>query len=49
MRTVVLAALAVNAIIWGSMAGTLRQSPQEHLTVAMTETVAAPDLSINVW
>jgi hypothetical protein len=55
-RTFVFAALAVNAIIWGSMAGTLRQPAQERLATkevpaawSMTESVAAPDPSIRVW
>ena len=55
MKRFVFAALAVNAIIWGSMAGILRQ-PAERLAVkdvsaawSMTEPVAAPDLSIHVW
>jgi hypothetical protein len=33
MKKFVFAALAVNAIIWGSTAGTLRQPPQGHLAV----------------
>ena len=56
MRAFVFAALTVNAIIWGSAAGPLRQSAQEHLAIreasaawSMAEPVAAPDLSINVW
>ena len=56
MRKFVFAALAVNAIIWGSAAGTLRQSAEEHLTIAeaaaarsMAESVAAPDPSVSVW
>jgi hypothetical protein len=56
VKRFVFAALAVNAIIWGSAAGTLRQSPQEHLAMkdvsaawSMTEPMAAPDLSIHVW
>ena len=55
MKRFVFAALAVNAIIWGSMAGILRQPAQERLAVndvsaarSMTEPVAAPDLSIHV-
>jgi hypothetical protein len=56
MRLFVLAALAVNAIIWGSAAGTLQQSTQGRLAMkevsaawSRTEPVAAPDLSIHVW
>ena len=56
MKKFVLTALAFTAIFWGSTAGTLRQSPQERLTTkevsaawSMTETVAAPNLSISVW
>jgi hypothetical protein len=49
MKMFAFATLAVTAIICGFAAGTLRPSPEEHLTVALTETVAAPDLSINVW
>jgi hypothetical protein len=56
MRTFVFAALAVNAIIWGSAAGALRQPTQERLATkevqaawSVTEPVAAPDLSISVW
>ena len=56
MRKFVFTALAFTAIFWGSAAGTLRQAPQEHPTTkvvsaawSMTETMAAPDLSINVW
>jgi hypothetical protein len=56
MKRFVFAALAVNAIIWGSTAGTLRQPAQEHLAVkdvsaawSMIEPVAAPDLSVHVW
>jgi hypothetical protein len=56
MKKFVFTALAFTAIFWGSTAGTLRQSPQERATTrdvpaawSMTETVAAPDLSISVW
>mgnify|MGYP003623051959 CR=1 FL=1 len=56
MKKFVFTALAFNAIFWGSTAGTLRQAPQERLTTkevsaawSMTETAAAPDLSISVW
>jgi hypothetical protein len=38
MKKFVLAALAVTALIWGTTAGALRQSPQEHLVM---EEVAA--------
>jgi hypothetical protein len=56
MKTFVFTALAFAAIFWGSTAGTLRHAPQERPTAkevlaawSMTETVAAPDLSISVW
>jgi hypothetical protein len=56
MRKFVFTALVFTAIFWGPTAGTLRQAPQEHPTMkagsaawSMTETMAAPDLSINVW
>ena len=56
MKTFVFTALAFTTIFWGSTAGTLRQAPQERPTTkeisaawSMTETVAAPDLSISVW
>ena len=56
MKKLVFTALAFTAIFWASTAGTLRQAPQEHPTTrqvsvawSMTETMAAPDLSINVW
>jgi hypothetical protein len=55
MRKFVFTALAFTAMFWGSTAGTLWQAPQEHPTMkevsaawSMTETMAAPDLSINV-
>jgi hypothetical protein len=55
MNKFAFAALAA-AIFWGSTATAWRQSPQEHLTRkefsaawSIAETVAAPDLSINVW
>jgi hypothetical protein len=45
--------LAITAIIWGTSAGALRQSPHEHLTMkeiaadwSMAEGGAAPDWSI---
>jgi hypothetical protein len=53
MKTFVFLALVAVAIIWGTTAGALRQSPQEHLTTddiaadwAITETGAAPGWSI---
>jgi hypothetical protein len=56
MRKFVFTALAFTAIFWGSAAGTLLQVPQEHPTMkevsaawSVTETMAAPDLSTNVW
>jgi hypothetical protein len=56
MRRFGFTALAFTAIFWGSTAGTLRQALQEQPTMkevsaawSMTETMAAPDLSINVW
>jgi hypothetical protein len=56
MRKFVFTALAFTAIFWGSTAGTLRHAPQEPPTMkevsaawSMTETMVAPDLSINVW
>jgi hypothetical protein len=56
MKTFVFAALVFTAIFWDTTAIALRQAPQEHLTMkevsagwSMTETMAAPDLSINVW
>jgi hypothetical protein len=56
MKTFVFAALVFTAIFWGTTAIALRQAPQEHLTMkevsagwSMAETMAAPDLSINVW
>jgi hypothetical protein len=47
MRTFVFAALAVNAIIWGSAAGLATK--EVPAAWSMTEPVAAPDLSISVW
>jgi hypothetical protein len=56
MRKFVFTALAFTAIFWGSTAGALRQARQEPPTMkevsaawSMTETMAAPDLSISVW
>jgi hypothetical protein len=56
MKKLAFAALAAVAIFWGTAAIAVRQSPQEHLTMkefpaawSMAETVATPDLSINVW
>jgi hypothetical protein len=56
MKRLVFATLAVNAIVWGSAAGTLRQPTQAHPAMkdvpaawSMTEPVAAPDPSVNVW
>jgi hypothetical protein len=53
MTKFVFTALAVTAIIWGTTAAALRQSPQKHLTTediaaewAITETGAAPGWSI---
>ena len=58
VKRLVFVALAVDAIIWGSTAGTLRPSAHEHhlavkdVSLApawpMTEPVAAPDLSVHV-
>jgi hypothetical protein len=56
VKRLVLAALAVNAIIWDSTAGTVRPSTHERPAMkdvpaawSMTEPVAAPDLSVHVW
>jgi len=56
MKRLVLAALAVNAIIWAATAGAVRPSTHERTAMndvsaawSMTELVAAPDLSVHVW
>jgi hypothetical protein len=56
MRKFVFTALAFTAISWDSTVGALRQARQEHPTMkevsaawSMTETMAAPDLSTDVW
>jgi hypothetical protein len=51
MKVCAFAALAVTAIIWGTTAGALRQSPQEPVAEvaadwSITETGAAPGWSI---
>jgi hypothetical protein len=53
MMKFVFAALAFTAIVWGTTAAALRQSPHDHLTMqeiaadwSMTETGVAPDWPI---